>query len=223
MQKQNIQSRRFPGLLLLAFLLSAVYGSSVSAADAAASPLTRFIDGLDSFSADFTQTLSTEHGEVLETSSGIVYMQSPQKFRWVYEEPYSQLIITNGFTLWIYDEDLQQVTIRDISDSIDSTPAAIISGQENIDAHYVTHDMGEIEGADWIELTPRDIDSQYSSVRLGFDEDNLAMMILFDNLGQVTRIDFSNISRNKRFGGPLFTFTPPDGVDVIDDRPQTAD
>ncbi|HKK16651.1 MAG TPA: outer membrane lipoprotein chaperone LolA [Gammaproteobacteria bacterium] len=181
-------------------------------------PLEKFLQDLESFKADFTQTLSNEHGEVLETSSGVVYMQSPQKFRWVYQEPYSQLIITDGTTLWMYDEDLQQVTIHDVSETIDSTPAAIISGQENIDAYYIKNAMGEIEGADWIELTPRNVDSQYSSIRLGFDNGELAMMILFDNLGQVTRIDFSNISRNKRFGGPLFTFSPPDNVDVIDDR-----
>ena len=185
-------------------------------------PLEKFLQDLESFKADFTQTLSNEHGEVLETSSGVVYMQSPQKFRWVYQEPYSQLIITDGTTLWMYDEDLQQVTIRDVSETIDSTPAAIISGQENIDAYYIKNAMGEIEGADWIELTPRDVDSQYSSIRLGFDNGELAMMILFDNLGQVTRIDFSNISRNKRFGGPLFTFSPPDNVDVIDDRQKSG-
>lgn len=185
-------------------------------------PLEKFLHDLDSFKADFTQTLSNEHGEVLEKSSGIVYMQTPRKFRWVYQEPYSQLIITDGTTLWIYDEDLQQVTIRDVSESIDNTPAAIISGQQDIDDYYIKNDMGKIEGADWIELTPRDVDSQYRSIRLGFDNGELAMMILFDNLGQVTRIDFSNISRNKRFGGPLFTFTPPDNVDVIDDRQKSV-
>lgn len=191
-------------------------------AENAADPLNTFLQDLKSFKADFTQTLSNEQGEILETSSGIMYMQSPQKFRWVYKEPYSQLIITDGATLWVYDEDLEQVTIRDVSETIDDTPAAIISGQEDIDAHYVKTPMGKIEGADWIELTPRNTDSQYSSVRLGFDDGELAMMVLFDNLGQVTRIDFSNINRNRRYGGSLFTFTPPDGVDVIDDRQESA-
>lgn len=206
------------------FLLFILYFSLAFSAFAenAADPLERFLQDLESFKADFTQTLSNEQGEVLETSSGIVYMQSPQKFRWVYKEPYSQLIITDGITLWMYDEDLEQVTIRDVSETIDDTPAAIISGQEDIDAHYVKSPMGEIEGAEWIELTPRNTESQYSSIRLGFDDSELAMMILFDNLGQVTRIDFNNISRNKRYGGPLFTFNPPEGVDVIDNRQESA-
>lgn len=184
------------------------------------SPLDVFLNDLESFQADFRQTLSNEHGEVLETASGVVYMQNPEKFRWVYQEPYSQLIITDGTTLWLYDEDLAQVTIRDISEAIANTPAAIISGRKNIQENYVLVDMGMIEGFDWIELTPKDIDNEYSSVRLGFDKNNLGMMILFDNLGQVTRIDFLNPLRNKRFGGPLFTFEMPEGVDVIDDRQQ---
>ena len=204
--------------LVLAFALT---GKTVHADDSTA-PLDRFINNLESFRADFTQVLSNEFGEVLEKSSGEVYMQTPQKFRWIYSEPYAQLIVTDGITLWIYDEDLEQVTIRDISDAIDSTPAAIISGQENLDEHYVTNSLGKIEGADWMELTPRNIDSQYSSIRLGFENDELSMMILFDNLGQITRIDFHNPERNRRFGGPLFMFEIPDNVDVIDDR-QSSD
>jgi outer membrane lipoprotein carrier protein len=202
------------------FLFCTLYFSLVFSAFAenTKNVLDHFLNNLESFKADFTQTLSNERGDILETSSGEVFLQNPGKFRWVYKEPYSQLIITDGVTLWLYDEDLEQVTIRDISTTIDKTPAAVISGQENINEHYVSTDMGEIEGYDWMELTPKDIENQYSSVRLGFDKNELGMMVLFDNLGQITRIDFENPVRNKRFGGPLFTFEIPENVDVIDDR-----
>jgi outer membrane lipoprotein carrier protein len=202
------------------FLFCILYFSLVFSAFAenTKNALDHFLNNLESFKADFTQTLSNERGDILETSSGEVFLQNPGKFRWVYKEPYSQLIITDGVTLWLYDEDLEQVTIRDISTTIDKTPAAVISGQENINEHYVSTDMGEIEGYDWMELTPKDIENQYSSVRLGFDKNELGMMVLFDNLGQITRIDFENPVRNKRFGGPLFTFEIPENVDVIDDR-----
>ena len=197
-----------------------MFSSGVSAEENA-NPLENFLTKLESYKADFRQVLTSEHGEILEESTGVVYMQNPGKFRWVYEEPYSQVIVTDSVTLWLYDQDLQQVTIRDISKTIDSTPAAIISGQEKIDQFYVTVDLGEIEGHNWVELTPKDIENQYKSVKLGFDnESNLAMMILSDNLGQITRIDFSNPVRNKRLGGPLFLFEIPQGVDVIDDRIQ---
>src|SRR5690606_32031985 len=145
------------------FILFTLYFSLFSSAFAEEkqNPLDHFLNKLESFRANFTQTLSNEQGVALETSSGIMYMQNPGKFRWEYKEPYEQLIITDSKTLWLYDADLAQVTIRDIEDSINTTPAAIISGQENIDKYYVMVDMGNIEGYDWIELTPKDIENQY--------------------------------------------------------------
>jgi outer membrane lipoprotein carrier protein len=190
----------------------------VAMADEKSDPLAFFLNKLESYQAEFKQTIFNEQGVVLETSTGKVYMQNPGRYRWEYEHPYAQLLITDSNTLWIYDKDLEQVTIKNVAGAIDNTPAAIISGQQNINKNYVVVNMGVIEGFDFIELTPRDIDSQYRSVRLGFDKNNLVMMILHDNLGQITRIDFLNPERNKRFGGPLFTFTPPEGVDVIDER-----
>jgi len=181
-------------------------------------PLAFFLNKLESYQADFRQTLSNEQGEALETSTGKVYMQNPGRYRWEYEQPYVQLLITDSETLWIYDKDLEQVTIKNVAGAIDNTPAAIISGQQNITENFVVVNMGVIEGFDWVELTPRDIESQYRNIRLGFDKNSLIMMILNDNLGQITRIDFLNPERNQRFGGPLFTFEIPEGVDVIDER-----
>ena len=197
-------------------LLSGAY--QIAAAEEDTDPLAFFLNQLESYQAEFKQTLFNEQGVVLETSTGKVYMQNPGRYRWEYERPYAQLLITDSNTLWIYDKDLAQVTIKNVAGAIDNTPAAIISGQQNINNNFVVINMGVIEGFDFIELTPRDIDSQYRSVRLGFDKNNLVMMILNDNLGQITRIDFLNPERNKRFGGPLFTFDTPEGVDVIDER-----
>jgi outer membrane lipoprotein carrier protein len=199
-----------------AILFSTVF--SIAYSDEVTNHLDIFLKGLDSYQATFNQTLLDEHGEKLETSSGIVYLQQPGKFRWDYQEPYSQMIMTDGQTLWIYDEDLEQVTIRDISDSIENTPAAILDGNKNLDENFVIIDMGNTDGYDIIELTPRDIEGQYSNIRLGFDKNELVMMVLFDNLGQITRIDFLDAQRNNKLDAKLFTFEPPFNVDVIDDR-----
>jgi len=180
--------------------------------------LQQYLQDLHTLQVNFTQTLHNEQGEKLETAEGVLYLQHPGKFHWAYGHPYIQKIITDGNTLWVYDEDLEQVTIRDVSESINQTPAAVIIGNEDMEKHFVTREMGEIEGYDWVELTPRDTEAQYSSIRLGFDQDNLDMMILHDNLGQVTRIDFSDARRNQPLDAGLFTFDPPPGVDVVDDR-----
>jgi chaperone LolA len=189
-----------------------------AAAGGATARLDAFLAGLDSFSAGFEQKLVNETGEVQEESFGMLYVERPGKFHWTYWEPYAQVIVSDGRSLWIYDEDLEQVTIRDAAASIDDSPAALLGGDVDVDAHYVVIPL-EAEGdIDWMELTPRNVESQYDSVRLGFRGEQLAGMILFDNLGQTTRIEFHDIKRNPELQPGLFVFTPPAGVDVLDDR-----
>lgn len=182
--------------------------------------LDHFLKNLDTFSAGFEQTLLNEYGEEMEKSVGVVYLKKPGKFHWVYYEPYPQFIISDGLSLWIYDKDLDQVTIRDVAGSIEDSPAAVLTGDLDIDKYYVVIDLGTSKGVDWQELTPRDVNSQYNSVRLGFKGDKLVGMILFDNLGQQTRIKFLDTKRNLTLKNDLFEFKPPRGVDVIDERPQ---
>lgn len=203
-------------------LLHAIVVLSLLAAPAAhaaqGTHLDRFLDGLESFTAAFEQHQYNESGEELEKSLGVVYVQRPGKFHWAYWEPYPQLIISDGRSVWVYDEDLQQVTIRDLTNAIDDSPAAILGGNVDMDKYYVVVDLGRSDALDWLELTPRDTESQYSSVRLGFDGDTLNRMVLFDNLGQKTDIRFLQIVRNPELDASLFTFTAPQGVDVIDSR-----
>ncbi len=180
--------------------------------------LTRFLDNMQTLQAKFKQTLVDDQGVELESSSGVVFLKRPDKFRWDYKHPYQQTIVTNGEVLWFYDEDLEQVTIREVSSSVESTPVAILASYEDIDKQFIIIDMENIEGFNWVELTPRDIDSQYNSIRLGFDKEKLGMMVMFDNLGQVTRIDFTEEVINKKLDNGTFDFEPPEGIDVIDDR-----
>ena len=159
-----------------------------------------------------------EQGTELEKSTGVLYLAQPGRFHWSYQAPYVQQIITDGQSLWVYDEDLQQVTIKPLGESIRQSPAAVILGDEQIDAHFVRIALGNIDGYDWIELTPRDIESEYKQIRIGFDDAKLGLMIIFDNLDQVTRIDFSDPKRNAALDDDLFTLDIPSGVDIFDER-----
>ena len=188
-------------------------------------PLDTFLEGLDTFSADFEQTLLDTAGEVLETTKGTVQLRRPGMFSWSYSEPYVQEIISDGKTLWVYDEDLDQVTISDVSEAIEDTPALIFSGNYSLSDHYVINELGngdeytrDDEHA-WVELTPRDIESHYRSLRLAFSGNELAAMLLSDSLGQALFITFTNGSRNPDLNRELFRFTPAGNIDVIDARP----
>jgi outer membrane lipoprotein carrier protein len=180
--------------------------------------LKRFLGNMQTLEANFKQTLVDDQGVELESTSGVVFLDRPDKFRWDYKIPYTQTIVTNGQSLWFYDEDLEQVTIRDVSTSIENTPSAIFGSYEDLDTQFIIIELGNIDEFDWIELTPRDIESQYNSIRLGFDKDKLGMMVMFDNLGQVTRVDFTEEVLNKKMDDSMFDFEPPQGIDIIDDR-----
>ncbi len=180
--------------------------------------LKRFLGKMQTLEAKFKQTLVDEQGVELESTSGVVFLDRPDKFRWDYKIPYAQTIVTNGEILWFYDEDLEQVTIRDVSTSIENTPAAVFGSYEDLDTQFIIIALGNIEEYEWVELTPRDIESQYNSIRLGFDKDKLGMMVMFDNLGQVTRVDFTEEVLNKKMDDSMFNFEPPQGIDIIDDR-----
>ncbi len=210
--------KRKPWRPLVACGLLLVAVCSKAAEDTDLNKLEQFLKGLETFQAAFEQTLLGEDGEVIEKSVGVVYIKRPGRFHWNYYEPYSQYLISDGKSLWVYDEDLEQVTVRDVTGTMENTPAAILGGDVDIDEHYVVideQDQGEI---DWIELTPRNIESQYKTIRLGFRDDRLAEMHLFDSLGQQTEIAFLDSKHNPELEDGLFDFQPPAGVDVIDDR-----
>jgi len=206
-------------LLVTCYLLLVTMPFIVTADnEAAKNKLEYFLDGLETFSAGFEQTLYNEFGQELESSSGTVYLAQPGKFHWAYQQPYIQYLISNGSSLWIYDEDLEQVTIGSIGDSVEKSPASILTGDVDLDDNYDIIELGRAEETDWIELIAKDTNSQYNSIRLGFNQQELSGMVIFDNLGQRTLIMFTDAIRNAELDPVLFEFEPPVGVDVIDSR-----
>ena len=180
-------------------------------------PLQYFLTDLNTLEAKFFQTLINENGDNLEKTEGILYLKTPGSFFWHYQKPYEQKIISNGNKLWIFDEDLEQVTIKNIDNKIEQTPAGIILGNQSIKEHFVQVNLGIIDSYDWIELTPKDLDAQYKSIKIGFNNDNLGMMIIVDNLEQITRIDFADAKKNIKLSSEIFNFIVPDNIDIFDE------
>jgi outer membrane lipoprotein carrier protein len=195
-------------------------GSMTSAAqeNAAANRLEQFLEGLETLSAAFEQTLYNEYGAELEVATGTMYLKQPGRFHWVYNTPYQQFLISDGASLWIYDADLEQVTINNVTGAIESSPASVLTGDVDIDARYTVTDLGRGKDVDFLELAAKGEDSQYNAITIGFRGDELAEMVLADNLGQTTRIVFSEVRRNPPLDPELFEFKPPAGVDIIDNR-----
>lgn len=185
------------------------------ALDGGRARLDRFLAELTSFTATFEQQLFDEYGELLEASSGEVAIAKPGKFRWEYRDPYEQIIVSDGATLWVYDVDLEQVSVNPLANDNPESPASLLVGDIDVDRHYVVSESPSVDGVAWVSLTPRAAQAQYSSVEIGFDADGLHGMRLADNLRQLTSITFGDIARNVEIAPGRFAFTPPPGVDVL--------
>lgn len=178
--------------------------------------LDRFFRNLDSLQAYFVQKLYSENGRLMETSLGRMQMQRPNKFRWNYQHPYGQLIVADGKSVWIYDSDLEQVTLKNLDKALGKTPAFLLSSNRSIEADYYVNQLSSKVGKRF-ELIPKDAQAQFDSMQIHLSEKTLLGLELIDNLGQKTFITFSQVKRNPRLAQELFIFTPPAGVDIITD------
>ncbi len=204
-------------LPLLLTLCTTVWATLPARADAQAR-LSTFVSQTKGLKAQFTQTVFDRNGRKTQESSGTLFFSRPGKFRWVYQKPYAQLLVGDGKRLWIYDEDLDQVTVRKLDLAIGDSPAALLAGENDIEKRFNLKDAGNKDGLDWVEAAPKSKEGSFEMVRLGFKGDSLQAMELKDNFGQTTLLRFSNLERNPALGGSLFRFTPPKGADVISDK-----
>jgi outer membrane lipoprotein carrier protein len=196
-------------LLLPALWLAAAASASP------ASDVEKYLAGLASWAADFTQTIDDGHGNVLRSAAGRLFLQRPGKFRWDYSEPSEQLVLADGKQIWFYDKDLAQANVRDMDASLASTPASLLSGSTSVSAQFDVTALPPSGGLQWFQLVPKHPDTDFQLVRIGFDKGELRSMFLADKLNQITQLTFSNSKRNLKLAPDLFSFVPPPGVDVI--------
>lgn len=209
---------RMAWILLLAALAPWGAGADASADARAAGRLEAAIRGITSLRAEFSQTVTDAKGAEIDRAEGVVTLAKPGRFRWEYRVP-DQLIVSDGTTVWLYDAELSQVTIRPAADSLAGSPALLLSGQSDLEAEYVIADGGDADGFNWFRLTPKVTDGDFRELRVGLAGSELKRMVLVDRLGQTTRLEFERIERNPPVDAGAFHFTPPPGVDVVGRAP----
>jgi outer membrane lipoprotein carrier protein len=177
-----------------------------------------FVRSTQSARADFEQNVHARDGKVTQASKGSFVFQRPGRFRWTYAKPVDQLIVGDGERVWIYDRDLNQVTVRRISKALGSTPAALLAGSSDIEKAFELSDAGARDGLEWVEAKPRDADAGFERIRMGFSATGIEAMELADNFGQTTRLRFRNVQRNPKVDPADFRFEPPKGADVLGEK-----
>ena len=175
-----------------------------------------FITGTLTARGEFEQKIFDSNRRLLQESRGVLAFSRPGKFRWTYLKPYSQLIVGDGSKVWIYDEDLKQVTVKKLDQALGSTPAALLAGNNEAMRAFRLSDKGSKDGLEWLEALPRDKDG-FETIRMGFNRSGLQIMELVDGFGQTTVLRFKALERNPKLDSALFRFSPPKGADVIGD------
>jgi outer membrane lipoprotein carrier protein len=166
-------------------------------------------------SADFEQQVFDRERKLVQRSKGSFTLQRPGRFRWSYAQPYAQLIVGDGKRVWIYDEDLNQVTVRAMARALGSTPAALLAGAADVERAFELTDAGQRDGLEWVEAKPREREAGFERIRLGLGTAGVQAMELTDHFGQITLLRFSNIARNPKVDPDAFRFVPPKGADVL--------
>ncbi|MDD2722132.1 MAG: outer membrane lipoprotein chaperone LolA [Gallionella sp.] len=197
------------------FFLFALFVATAAHAGAI-EKLKTFINGTQSAQADFTQVVMEQNGRRIQNAAGVMQFQRPGRFRWTYQKPYEQIIVGDGAKFWMYDKDLNQVTVKKLDAALGSSPAALLAGSNEIERGFALKEAGSRDGLDWLQATPKSQESNFSAVLMGFDaQANLVAMQLADSFGHTTVLRFSAMQRNPKLPAGQFRFTPPEGADVL--------
>jgi outer membrane lipoprotein carrier protein len=217
-ERPPLQStRRYPLSKFYHLLTLTLCVGSVSPAwaDGGRDRLEQFYQQVHTLRADFDQKVFNAQSELVQHASGRVVIQQPGHFRWDYTRPFHQLIVADGKTLWLYDADLDQVTVRPLEELHESTPAVLLSTRSPLEKSFIINDVGEKNGMQWVELRPRGGPGTFKRVRLGFDPSGPREMEVTDSFDQVTQLRFNHLQVNSPVDAGEFHFQPPPGVDVI--------
>lgn len=197
-------------------LVMALACAAASAVDVAQ----QFFAGLKTLAADFEQTVYDADGVQIQQTRGSLFIARPDRFRWDYLQPFHQLIIADGRKIWLYDEDLEQVTVKPLQQALTSTPALLLSSDKPLTDSFSIETLPTKNNLSWVRLVPRSKDTTFANIDLAFASNQLAQMELHDSLGNTTVILFDKLRRNIAIAERQFEFTPPPGVDVVG---ETAD
>ncbi len=176
--------------------------------------LERLLDGTGTVRAAFEQEVHDASGRLLERAAGRMEIARPGRFRWAYEQPYEQLLITDGELVWMYDADLEQVSISRVEQSIAGSPAMLLGGGQLTDGFRVI-EAWEREGLEWLAMVPLQEDGDFRRIVLAHDGDVVRRMELTDALEQVTAVVFGDVERDVALSDDRFSFDASEGVDVI--------
>jgi len=174
-----------------------------------------FVGNVRAAEGRFSQSTAAPQGAGRPPQTGTFTFQRPGRFKWAVEQPYEQLVVSDGKEVFQYDPDLNQVTVRKVDQAIGASPAAILFGSGSLEQAFELSEQPARDGLAWLRARPRAADAGFAQVDIGFKDNLPARIELLDNFGQTTRVELSGIRPNPALPADEFRFTPPAGVDTV--------
>lgn len=200
-----------------------VFGATGVAGDEASQTLAALLDSMSSYRAEFEQTVTSQFGEILQTATGTMHLERPGRLRWAVDEPYPQLVVADGETVWVYDPDLEQATVQSFEETVQGTPMMFLTDTAMLESHFRVGRKSPTEESDLrFALSPRDPESTslFREITLTFSAGGLLTGLdIVDDLDQKTAMVFRHGDVNPVLESGLFEFEVPEGVDVIGNLP----
>ena len=202
--------------LFLALTLAATGALAQSSVDDLGEKLVNdFLTDVITLDGRFEQSLIDAEGTIVERTSGTLEIERPTRFRWSYSEPYEQWLVADGLNIWSYDLDLEQVTVKPQAEALANTPALLLGGSESALEQFDFGGTTLEEVTTWVRLEPKDKNSGFNRVELGFIDNELRRMVFFDNLEQTTLVSLYDVTLNEPIDAGRFAFVVPDDVDLV--------
>ncbi len=200
--------------LAVCLLLPLLFAAQTASADGMSS-VKAFYEQTKSVRANFRQVVTDKQGRKVQEVEGEMQLLRPNKFRWDYRKPYEQQIISDGNQVWLYDTELAQVTVRTLNQSIGSSPASLLAGGADIEKAFKLVNASRKDKLDWVNAIPKDKDSGFEKILMGFQDNKIQEMTLIDSFGHTTKITFTQVEVNPALEPKNFLFQVPKGVDVV--------
>lgn len=202
-------------LLLLSVLVTSNTYADAEVDELGEKLVHEFLTNIKTLEGRFDQSLIDADGVIVETNSGTLEIQRPTRFRWSYTEPYEQWLIADGTNIWSYDLDLEQVTVKAQAEALANTPALLLGGSSDALEQFDFAGTTIETVTTWVRLDPKNKDSGFNRVELGFIENELRRMVFFDNLEQTTLVALHDVKVNEPIDSTRFEFVVPDDVDLV--------
>ncbi|WP_426171135.1 outer membrane lipoprotein chaperone LolA [Pseudoduganella sp. R-34] len=198
--------------LMAALAAGLLFADAASAA--ALDQFKSFVASTKAARGEFTQKVVAQ-GSKDKLSSGSFTFARPGKFIWTYTKPYDQVLQADGEQLYIFDKDLNQVTVRKLGDALGSSPAAILFGSNDLEKNFALAEAGSRDGLEWLKATPKAKDASFEQIQIGLKNGVPEAMELKDSFGQTSILSFKKFEKNPALNATSFKFVMPKGADVI--------